>query len=100
MKYATRAAIEKLINGRYITTDKLLRMLLKAGYTVDNLTDECGYTNMHIKSKEGYIRVYKAHKRRELLIQDWKPVKICASGIPTFDPSKYFKNNTDKVLTK
>lgn len=91
MKYATKEAILQLIDGKYMTDRKLIQLFNKSGYSAENHTKESGYTNIRIKTVKGYIRVYKAHKRRELIVQSWEPITIKASGIPTFDPSRYPK---------
>lgn len=91
MKYATKEAVLQLINGKYMTDRVLMQLFNKSGYSTENHTKESGYTNIRIKAAKGYIRVYKAHKRRELIVQSWEPIIIRASGIPTFDPSRYSK---------
>ena len=49
------------------------------------VTDECGYFNVRIPAKDGYIRIYACNG--QWLVQKMERVVARYSGIPTFEPS-------------
>lgn len=62
-------------------TDKQVLSALK-NYTIENASEEYGYFNIRIHTKEGYTRVYK--KGKQYIVQTFTPCKMEYSGIPTF----------------
>lgn len=60
-------------------TDRLKRM----GMYVEDVSEESGYPNFHIRTEEGMVRIYKS-PRQGFVVQGWERVQFNYSGIPTF----------------
>ena len=68
-------------------TPKQVKAALKnAGFHFDDISEECGYLNLHIPFPDGYIRIYK-RKDGKIVEQKWTKCEYKYSGIPTFEPS-------------
>ncbi len=79
---------------RYVkgkTEEAEVSKILKAsGVKYENVSEEFGYPNFRIYSKdvsEGYIRAYKGRSMNSFKVQEFKSVSMVPSGIPTFEPS-------------
>lgn len=90
---ATRERVEAMVAGR-TGRNEILEAI--KGFRYEDLTDEYGYLNIHIPTKDGgYVRIYRAYDRQMELVPDkgmvrvrkFTPVKMAWSGIPTFEPS-------------
>lgn len=70
-------------NSKMPTVLKALNKLERIGMYVEDVSDESGYPNFHIRTEEGMVRVYKS-PRTGFHVQCWERAEFRYSGIPTF----------------
>ena len=80
----TLDAVRRIIEGAK-SSKKVLAKLDEVDMPYKEVTDECGYFNVRIPVKDGYIRVYESNGN--FLVQKFEKVTVKYSGIPTFEPS-------------
>lgn len=79
----TEKEVKSIIEGCK-TEKQIIAKLNKYKISFENATDEYGYLNIKIYSDNGYIRIYKPYRSKELKTQTFTPCKMEYSGIPTF----------------
>lgn len=60
-----------------------LAILKKEGIYANDDSGEYGYLNVHIRTADGMVRIYK-HPHDGICVQAWKQTQVTYSGIPTF----------------
>lgn len=71
---ATRENVEALIRGCGGRSGILEAI---KGFQYEDLTDECGYLNIHIPTRDGgYVRIYRAYDRQMELVSDRDRIRV------------------------
>lgn len=78
--------VRKIVYGCK-TEKEIINALKEAGLQYQDFSKDFGYFNIRVPLNEGYFRIYKETKTKQIKTQIWEKTVFRYSGIPTFEPS-------------
>ncbi len=84
----TKELAEMIVHTANGRKNRIIKAIREQGFEVeDNTEPGSKFFNLRVWNEDKtFIRIYRSY-RREVKVQEWKPIKYTYSGIPTFEPS-------------